>query len=458
MSRDEVRPLPEQYRDDLPPPPFNDVPLVSQHTPEQRAFVDAYNHVGRPRIVVFVNRTLEGELMPVNRDDPIASIEHSRRTNAAVSVDRRQTNSRDRDYNEDRTDRSDRFETRGPAEYRETTDVYLHRGQYDEVSARSLDYEAVENILTDWISADGKVEVISPTMARHRLSDDQVKDVQSGKPRAMSEMARQLDADVLVQVQARPTRQTEQGLEVRLIAEAMNIKGGQSIGRAVLDVPPPLDKPEINKYTRFLARKLMDGMLATWQGSAESSTAQPESESGPRRETQPATTPATRRDTTAPRTDSFGPRTDGVKESIEVPDPTDAANPAADAQPNSAKSDSGSDAAAAAAGAEMRANPVEVPIAPPEKPLPPSRNPAPPAEKPPTPPEVPMPAPDKGDAIPVPAPPPTTQERPIPQPEKPAPPATQETPQRPGPGQETATTNESEVPSARGFQQPDPGR
>src|SRR3954467_15960227 len=51
---------------ELPPPPFYDVPLVSQDTPEQRAFVDAYTHVGRPRIVVFVNRTLEGDLLPSN--------------------------------------------------------------------------------------------------------------------------------------------------------------------------------------------------------------------------------------------------------------------------------------------------------------------------------------------------------------------------------------------------------
>src|SRR5688572_12927709 len=63
---------------DLPPPPFNDVPLVYQETPEQQVFVDAYNRVGRPRLVVFVNRTLQGELIRV--DD----------AGAGVSVDGRQ--------------------------------------------------------------------------------------------------------------------------------------------------------------------------------------------------------------------------------------------------------------------------------------------------------------------------------------------------------------------------------
>ena len=49
---------------------------------------------------------------------------------------------------------------------------------------------------------------------------------------------------MLVQIQAHPTRQTEQGLGIRVIASAMNIKGGESIGRSVVDIPPPLDKPK----------------------------------------------------------------------------------------------------------------------------------------------------------------------------------------------------------------------
>ena len=137
--------------------------------------------------------------------------------------------------------------------------------------AKSLDYEAMENVLTDWLASDGQVEVVSPVMARQRLTDEQVRDLQSGRPRVMGEVARQLDADVLVQVQSHPTKQTSHGLEVRVIAEAINVsRGGQSIARAFVDVPPPLDKPQINTYTRFLARKLMDGMIGTWRSPAPS--------------------------------------------------------------------------------------------------------------------------------------------------------------------------------------------
>src|SRR5712671_4791777 len=141
---------------------------------------------------------------------------------------------------------------------------YLKRGEYDDAGARSLDYQAVENILTDFLACQGAIEIISPTMARQRLTDEQVKDLQSGRPQAMREIAQQLDADVLIQVSAHPTRQTQHGLEFRLVGEALNIKGGQQVGRAVVDIPPPLEKTTLNRYTRFMARKLMMDMTQSW--------------------------------------------------------------------------------------------------------------------------------------------------------------------------------------------------
>jgi hypothetical protein len=80
----------------------------------------------------------------------------------------------------------------------------------------------------------------------------------------MRDLAQQLETEVLVQVTAHPTKQTPNGLEVRLIGEALNIKGGQQIGRAVVDVAPPLEKTALNRYTRFVARKLMTDMTQAW--------------------------------------------------------------------------------------------------------------------------------------------------------------------------------------------------
>ncbi len=291
LEHDPVKPLPDSaFRGPEPTAGFDDVPLLNQRPPEQRAFVDAYNSVGRPRIAVFVNRTLQGDIVPVNEDQPVASVEHVRRATTGVTIEKRDTYTEESRRRIEDRERVDRFESKGPGEYRETTDVYLRPGQYDEVQARTLDYEAVENILTDWLASSGNVTIISPIMVRQKLSPEQVKDLESGRPQVLSEIAAQLGTDVLVQAQARPTRQSIEGLQVRLIAEAINIKGGDSIARAVVDVRPPLDKPTMNMSTRYVARKLMDDMTGAWLSGAGAS--QPAS--GARAATRPSSVPAGR--------------------------------------------------------------------------------------------------------------------------------------------------------------------
>ena len=192
----QAKPLPGPSGDELPPPPFADAPLVSQQAPETQRFVDAYDRVGRPRILVWVS--------------------HS----------------------------GDAF--------------------YDEAAARSIDYDAVENILADWLSAGGRVATIAPEAARQALTPQQAQSLNSGQAGNGQDLADRVRADVLVLVRAQPTRQSGEGPAVRLVADASNLKGGESLGRAVVDVPPPLDKPKINTYTRFLARKLMTDMTGAW--------------------------------------------------------------------------------------------------------------------------------------------------------------------------------------------------
>src|SRR5207248_8114748 len=165
---------------------------------------------GSPQITVLVYRTLDGEVVPVNKGG------------GAVEPPLRPPADRPPRYDDARYDR-DRDDAR----------TYLKQGQYDEGQAKALDYQAVENILTDFLACQGSVEVMSPTMVRQKLTEEQIKDLQSGKPRVLREIAQQLEADILVQVSAHPTRQTQNGLEFRLVGEALNIKGGQQVARAV---------------------------------------------------------------------------------------------------------------------------------------------------------------------------------------------------------------------------------
>ena len=121
----------------------------------------------------------------------------------------------------------------------------------------TIDFDAVETIMSDWLAANGQVTVIAPTVTRRRLNDAQ----------ARSDIAQQLGADVVIYVRAAPTPTSTDAKDLRLVAQAINTRGGESIGRAVVDVPPPLNKGQINDYTRFLARKLMDDMSQSWSAA-----------------------------------------------------------------------------------------------------------------------------------------------------------------------------------------------
>jgi hypothetical protein len=190
------KPLPAQVAPEVPPPPFDDVPLISQEAPEVPHFLDAYEKVGRPRIVVWV--------------------------------------------------------------------VHLPGDFYDEAWSREIDYAAIENILTDLFSARGRVTLISPQAARSALTPEQAKDLNSPHPNLTREVGDRLKADVLIFVRASATHQSGEGPAVRLVGDASNVQGGESLGQAVVDVPPPLDKPQMNKYARFVARKLMSDMTNSW--------------------------------------------------------------------------------------------------------------------------------------------------------------------------------------------------
>jgi hypothetical protein len=133
----------------------------------------------------------------------------------------------------------------------------------------------MQTILTDWLACGGRVAVVSPEAARQALNPQQAHNLDSGQGVNGKEFSDRIRADVLVSVRAEVTRQSGNGPAIRFIAEASNLAGGESLGRAVVDVPPPLDKPQINTYTRFVARKLMQDMTSAWTAFGATPTTAP---------------------------------------------------------------------------------------------------------------------------------------------------------------------------------------
>jgi len=271
----------------VPVPVFNDPPLVDQTLPEEAWFVNVYNQVGKPHIAVYVNRTLDGAIIG-EADIPLTTVETVKRSTGALEVDRSQASSFGGWYHGEAQSSSDHFKTNGPAEYHETTSIWLHPGEFDENQLGPLDYTQIESITTDWLHAGGKVTVLSPGWIRGRLTADQAKDLQDGKMSALQAL-QDASADILVQIQSHAARRQGQ-LVLLVVAEAINVKGGESLGRVSLELPTPLDRYEINNATRYMVRKLMQDMIGSW--SAGPSTTPPGTAPPPMPQQPPAPTPA----------------------------------------------------------------------------------------------------------------------------------------------------------------------
>ncbi len=271
IEHDARRPLPRdaEYGEFGYP---GDPPLMDAPPPEAGPFVQAYNAVGRPRIAVFVNRTLEGAIVPTTEERILSGRRRVTETTGAADVRRTErTDSftesggyyRGR-YGQRSTERDESFSTTGPTRVEERVETYLPPSEYDEIWARRIDYSALENALADAMGVRGEVAIISPQVVRQRLSDEEVAALQAGRPAMLEGLAERLGADVLIHVQARPTAQTPQGLDLRIVAEAINTLGGESVGRANADFSGPMSAARLDDVSRYLARRLMDDMTGAW--------------------------------------------------------------------------------------------------------------------------------------------------------------------------------------------------
>jgi hypothetical protein len=125
-------------------------------------------------------------------------------------------------------------------------------------SVQRIDFQAVENVMTDWLAAGGQVTLVSPVFSQSLSANPQQAQVLSALPKESG-------IDVLIYIQAQEVAQADGQRSIRMVAEAINTRRGESLARALLDPPTMLDKPVINDETRFLARKLMNDMTRAWQ-------------------------------------------------------------------------------------------------------------------------------------------------------------------------------------------------
>jgi len=180
-------------------------------------FLRVYRDVGRPKIVVVANRSLDGQLLTV----------HDAQGVAAISIE--------------------------PAP---------KPGEIDASLAQKLDIPRFEAQLSNWLANDGQVTIVPSASARGSLSENEAKDLEAGKADLLSELGDKMKADILIQVQARPLRLSNN--DVRIVAAAIDIRRREALSRASVDLHLPLDAASSNESAHALANKLTDGMAQTW--------------------------------------------------------------------------------------------------------------------------------------------------------------------------------------------------
>jgi hypothetical protein len=201
------QPVPAQKP--LPPESLPQAPQQPQGPSVEDVFLQSYVNHRSPQIMIFVNRTLHGDTL--SRDE------------LAKAQDKQ-----------------------------------------DQIGASPEDYELVEASLVKYFDASGRVHVSDADAVRGKLERAQVLRVENGDPQAARLLGVEFKQDILIRVTARPTRHSQYGQAVRLIAKAVGTADARHLGTAFVDMPLPMTKTNINVFTRYLSESLMDDMARKW--------------------------------------------------------------------------------------------------------------------------------------------------------------------------------------------------
>jgi hypothetical protein len=267
----------------MPPPGYGQPPGVGMPmgaAPSIRnedAFVQAYVNRRSPKIMVFVNRTIQGDPLPKDGLEEVIRIDERQSATGALSVNsNRTTNSNNQSTSSgyyggsasnanSNNINSNSFSTQGPAEYQRSTSVRTAPDKVEWVGATADDYAMLEASLIRYIDNSGKIQVSDSDAARAKLNREQILRIENGDPAAARLLATELQQDVLIRVTAVPTRQSSSGQPaVRLIAKAVSTTDARNLGNAFVDMPLPMGKTNINIYTGYLASELMGNMAQKW--------------------------------------------------------------------------------------------------------------------------------------------------------------------------------------------------
>ncbi len=262
-----------------PPPPAPPAPggpgAMAPGIENEDAFVAAYAKA-HPRIMIFVNRTIQGDPIPHDQMETFLQKEQTQSSTGAVQVASNDNNTgngqastvffggQSGSASSTAQNSAKSFTSSGPATYNDTTYWKRPADKTDAFGASNADYTLIESSLVEYFDESGRVNVQDADAAREKLTRAQVLRIENADPQAADLLKSELGTDVLIRVSAAPTTQSAMGPAIRLIATAVDTGDTRVLGNASVDMQLPMTKENVNVYTRYLASKLMGQMANKW--------------------------------------------------------------------------------------------------------------------------------------------------------------------------------------------------
>jgi hypothetical protein len=137
--------------------------------------------------------------------------------------------------------------------------VVVDRPEQPEKSLVPGDYEILERVVRESLSAGGAVAAVPATTVRERVSTQQLRDLSAGRATAMVDVGNMLHADVLIEI--KPTATNDQ---TQLTATARNIRDGQPIATVTSAVQSASPRRQIDFAGRLLGERMVDALADAW--------------------------------------------------------------------------------------------------------------------------------------------------------------------------------------------------
>jgi hypothetical protein len=132
------------------------------------------------------------------------------------------------------------------------------------------DYDLLERVVRESLSAGGQVAVVPASAVHERIGPQQLRDLAAGRSTALADVGNALRADVLIEI--KPTAANDQ---TQLTATARNVRDGQQIATVTSTVQAASPRRQIDFAGRLLGERMVDALADAWDRLARQPATQP---------------------------------------------------------------------------------------------------------------------------------------------------------------------------------------